>query len=618
MKKQATTPKLLLALLAGAALGIGAHMMIRDNTGSLIPPVLEHHAQSALDMPHYNTLYEDNFEPSGFAGHYLAGFFAQRHHDWQSADELIELNLKHNPEDTALIKRAIMLAIGSGEYDKAFELAHQLGDMENDESISQIFLAVEALKKNDLGRTQTILDTMTKGGIADFIKPLMEGWITAANGNLNTDSLRKNSIHLSHAVLLAHYMKDNAKTEELLDQTLAMGGFTITDLQRSADLYAAIGKTDKALEVYEQVLKFDPSNSDARHNVVALQNNKPVQNGFKGIQSPQEGVALALYDMAKLFYQEDSDDSAHIFSHMALYLNPQHTETYILLAGIAARNERSEDAIAYYNTIDSDNAYYLEAQREIANILEDTDRTDEAIVILENMAKTHNDMNSLIQIGDIYRHQEDFPKAIKAYNHAYSEIGEDNILPEYWHIYYVRGMAYERNGQWDKAEADLQAALAAQPNHAYVLNYLGYAWADQGKNLDKAKSMIEEALRLQPQDGYITDSLGWILYRTGEYKKAVGYLEKAVELLPYDAVINDHLGDAYWRVGRKLEAKFQWERAKNHIDNDDKLLAQLEEKLENGLQKSAEPPILQAKIETGKTEEQKESPETVKDTEIAP
>jgi hypothetical protein len=59
-------------------------------------------------------------------------------------------------------------------------------------------------------------------------------------------------------------------------------------------------------------------------------------------------------------------------------------------------------------------------------------------------------------------------------------------------------------------------------------------------------------------------------------------LERAVSLLPYDPVINDHLGDAYWRVGRKMEAKFQWERAKNHSD-DGELKTKLDEKMAKGL-----------------------------------
>jgi Flp pilus assembly protein TadD len=94
-----------------------------------------------------------------------------------------------------------------------------------------------------------------------------------------------------------------------------------------------------------------------------------------------------------------------------------------------------------------------------------------------------------------------------------------------------------------------------------VLNYLGYSYVDQNKNLDEALGMIRKAVELRPDDGYIVDSLGWAYYRLGKFDDAVLNLERAIKLRPEDATINDHLGDAYWRVGRKLEARFQWQHA---------------------------------------------------------
>ncbi|HPF78333.1 MAG TPA: tetratricopeptide repeat protein, partial [Alphaproteobacteria bacterium] len=133
-------------------------------------------------------------------------------------------------------------------------------------------------------------------------------------------------------------------------------------------------------------------------------------------------------------------------------------------------------------------------------------------------------------------------------------------------------------------DADLKAALAFRPNHPYLLNYLGYSWADQGINLEEALDMIKEAAMSKPEDGYIADSLGWVYYKMNDFEAAIPHLEQAVELLPYDATINDHLGDAYWRVGRKMEARFQWRRAANYSEDDEgKLKKEIEEKIVSGL-----------------------------------
>lgn len=584
MSKEAGTVKLVLSLLAGCALGVFAHQLTRDNSGDLIPAALRAEAQQAINQPHYNTLFTNTFRPTGFAGQYLAGYHAQSHHDWKSANDFMQQSLSYDEEEGTLVKRAIMLAIGSGDYERAFQLAHKFSADNQDESIGQLFLAVEAFKKQDYTATKEILDSMKSGGISDFVKPLLQSWLEAADGKLDTSALRKNSIHISHGILIAHYLKDKDQTENLLAESFTLGGITMAELKRHTRIYLDIGRTDKAKELLAQLEKVAPNDPEIRKASAAVKTGKDIPQ-YTPVTSPQGGMALALYDMAKLFFQENSDDSAHIFAQMALYLNPEDTDTQILLASIAARNERYEEAIGYYDAISPEDDYYVQAQREIANLQEDSGRTEEAIKALEGLAETHGDMESLINIGDIYRRKENFSESIKAYNRAETAIGKDNVIPDFWHLYYVRGMALERAGQWAEAERDLQAALDFKPNHPYVLNYLGYAWADQGIHLDKARDMIKKAVSLQPDDGYITDSLGWILYRDGNFPEAVKHLERAVELLPYDPVINDHLGDAYWQTGRKLEARFQWERAKNHIENDEKLLLAIQTKLENGLAK---------------------------------
>jgi len=159
----------------------------------------------------------------------------------------------------------------------------------------------------------------------------------------------------------------------------------------------------------------------------------------------------------------------------------------------------------------------------------------------------------------------------------------DNKIPQdHWQLLFSRGIANERLSNWDQAEKDLTDALSYEPDQPYVLNYLGYTWADQGRNLDKAVEMIEKASRLKPDDGAIIDSLGWVYYRMGNFPTAVKTLETAIELQPYESEINDHLGDAYWQVGRKNEARFQWKRAIS-FTKDQIIIDKIQAKIENGL-----------------------------------
>jgi Flp pilus assembly protein TadD len=159
-------------------------------------------------------------------------------------------------------------------------------------------------------------------------------------------------------------------------------------------------------------------------------------------------------------------------------------------------------------------------------------------------------------------------------------------LPERWSLFYSRGIALERSGQWKRAEADLLHALELKPDQPLVLNYLGYSWIDRGENLERGLKMVEKAVELRPEDGYIVDSLGWAHYRLGDYPNAVQYLEKAIELVPEDPTINDHLGDAYWQNGRSIEARYQWRRALQFGPQEDEVKP-IEAKLESGLAPAA-------------------------------
>ena len=60
--------------------------------------------------------------------------------------------------------------------------------------------------------------------------------------------------------------------------------------------------------------------------------------------------------------------------------------------------------------------------------------------------------------------------------------------------------------------------LAADPQNATALNYLGYMLADRGVKLDEALGMIKKAVDLDPSNGAYLDSLGWAYFRLGKYE----------------------------------------------------------------------------------------------------
>ena len=184
-------------------------------------------------------------------------------------------------------------------------------------------------------------------------------------------------------------------------------------------------------------------------------------------------------------------------------------------------------------------------------------------------------------LASILSNRKLYEDAAKNYTSAIDLV--PNPDKDQWNQYFQRAICYERLKQWDKAEPDFLKAMELDPEQPSLLNYLGYSWVDQGKNLEKAMDLIRKAVKLKPDDGFYVDSLGWAHYRQSEFEEAARQLERAVELEPNDPIINDHLGDAYWQVGRRNEAKFQWSQALT-LKPEPEDQARIAKKLETGLE----------------------------------
>lgn len=150
--------------------------------------------------------------------------------------------------------------------------------------------------------------------------------------------------------------------------------------------------------------------------------------------------------------------------------------------------------------------------------------------------------------------------------------------PDRVQLLFWLGAAYERTARHDEAEQAFRSLLEIDPDFAPALNYLGYMWADQGRNLDQALEMVDRAVAIEPDNGAYVDSLGWTLFRMGRHDRARVLLERAARLVPGDAVISEHLGDLYRAVGRPAEARVHYERALSQDgENADEVSSKLEQ-----------------------------------------
>lgn len=530
------------------------------------------------------------------SGNYLAGRFAQYRQDWITANEYLDKLIKMDPKNIELQQRAMVLAMQAGDTNRAIMLARKVLEADDKNLLALLFIGVDQIARQEYGQAERTLSKMPDNGIADFMRPILVAWAKAPE-KLPEDEILVGSgaLHAYHALLIADYKGKVTEPEKYFVNLLAGGGADMHILEMMADVYVRQGYPELANKIYDTLIsQYEESETvSSRRTAIEGKRNNPSLIKTERIQTPAQGAAEAFYNIARTLHQDQSDDSALVFSRIAQYLDPAKDDAKLLIARMMIKSGHTKDAIALYKSIRSESTGYLEAQRSAADLLEKDGDIEGAISYLEESYNVNKDINALIQIGDVYRRAERHLDAITAYNRAADTLG-GKISSDYWNLLYARGMSYERTGNFKKAEEDLTTALEFKPDHPYLLNYLGYSWADQGKKLEQSLELITKAANLRPDDGYIIDSLGWVYYKMGNFEDAARELEKAVELVPYDPTINEHLGDAYWQVGRKNEARFQWQRALNAA-KEDKVKATLEIKISEGLSEKITPAVMEAK-----------------------
>jgi len=521
-------------------------------------------------------------------GAYLAGRHAQERRDYAAAAAWFEDALKSDPESPELITRTFLMEASEGRFDRARALAEKELRLDPTDAVAQLILLIDRVETGDKAGALARAETLPADGLHRFLGPLARAWTRMGMGDLaGADAALRQLDRFNGLAPLEFYqlglLYDFAgypdTAEDNFKKTLDAAGqlnWRLTDA--IANFYERHGRADKAVALYQRFIR-ENAGSELAESVLA---RKPTESPAPLVRTTEGGLAEALFDLASVVNQPETIDLALLYARSALELRPHMPLAQLLLADVLSTQNKPEASLAVLAEIPPSSPYSWSARLRVAANLEMLNRTDEAITQLKGMsAEAPSRAGAAMQLGDLLRAKKRFAEAVEAYDEAMRRLSAAGI-PERWSLFYSRGIALERSGQWKPSEADLLHALELKPDQPLVLNYLGYSWIDRGENLDRGLKMIEKAVELRPEDGYIVDSLGWAHYRLGDYSSAVQYLEKAIELVPEDPTINDHLGDAYWQSGRATEARFQWRRALQFGPEADEIKP-IEAKLDRGL-----------------------------------
>ncbi|MCM1040807.1 MAG: tetratricopeptide repeat protein [Bacteroides sp.] len=144
----------------------------------------------------------------------------------------------------------------------------------------------------------------------------------------------------------------------------------------------------------------------------------------------------------------------------------------------------------------------------------------------------------------------------------------------------ILGDGYFALGQYDRSLQAYEQLFNSDPDDRYVRNNYAYYLAVIGRDLAKAEAMAGKLCREEPQNATFLDTYAWVLFRSGNYAKALEYVEKALKHgADKDATVWDHLGDIRHRIGDTAKAVEAWKTAQKLASG--KTKEDIERKIEN-------------------------------------
>ena len=501
---------------------------------------------------------QSQFKPDGAFGAYLSGRFAAQRMDPEAAAERLEIAAAKDEAVPAVATQAFVASTLAGR-----PAAPRLAAALPDNPAAQLVLANQDVLAGRWAEAERRFAGLAPSSLSQVLRPLLVAWAQQGAGRTQAalltlepgiESPGLRGLSALHGALMADMGGQQENAARLFQ--LARDTFGSSNLRFGQLVANWQYRSGHVTEAQASIREAVGATGDLALSRPALE----AAVAEPALTGAADGIAEAYLAMAAALLQQGATEPALLLLRLSLDLRPGFDAARLILAEAQERGGQVTQAQETLAAVQANSPLIATIRMRQAALYARAGDTDMAAQLLEQLAAAHPSRpEPLSALGEIYRLKERYPEAVSAFDRAIARVGSPTRMA--WPLYYQRAVALDRSGDWPRAESDLKFALELMPDQPSLLNYLGYAWVDQGRNLAEARVMIERAVAQRPQDGSIVDSLGWVMLMQGQVAPALAELERAVELEPGDSVVNGHLGDALAGMGRMREAEFQWRRA---------------------------------------------------------
>ena len=545
-----------------------------------------------------NPLYSKNTSLNDFNARYLSNYFsgivAYENLDNTEALKFFNSSKILIKQHDAYLERYVFSLVLDGKVKKAINQVKQSSTKNNSNFFqANLLLAVDSLKKKNFKKSKVYIDRSYEFINNDRLSLIIAETFKQYLSVFEEKKLMKQkntfgNFSLINEVFQRCYLNDK-DTERYFN--------TLINSQNDADysryaffLSSYLIENDNYDKAKKVTNNFDYLNS----SVLISQGKKWIEDknlgNFQDIflcTNSNDIVSELFFLIANLYSSQNDYEKSNFYLNIANYLNPKFIFNLSLLAENYYFNNDYSNTLKTLKVFDKKHEFYywFKLKKESQIISKKSDQKKSLNFINKKFKAIKNPNKKIIfDIANMHKNAKRYIEAISFYDQILLKMDVNSDL--YAEILYRRGGSYERSGDYAKADKDLLKSLEANPDDAYVLNYLAYSWLEREHKIDTALKMLEKAYAARSNDPYIIDSIGWAYYLVDEYERAENFLKRAVELMPQDPIVNDHYGDILWQLDRKIQARYFWQSVLNLDETEDAMKETIKNKLIEGLKNS--------------------------------
>ena len=292
---------------------------------------------------------------------------------------------------------------------------------------------------------------------------------------------------------------------------------------------------DKAIELFNEVLKQDDKNIDAYANIAVMYKNKK--------------------------------DYKHSFEYLnkAIKLNPRNENLHSNMGNLLKEIKNYKGALGAYSNAVKLNPKNPNNYNNLGILYEKMNDSNKAISAYKQAVKVDGNFSKAINnIGVILYKQKKYQEAVDVFSIALK------VDKDYHEIHSNKGACLNKLKKYDEAIEELNLAIKYMPKHGGAYTNLGNVYYKQDKYKDAIKNH-EKSIELEPNGANAHSNLANAFKQLGYTQKAITSYKKAIELdanftnAKFDLATTYLMNEDFLDGFKQYENRFLKDEMKSHI-----------------------------------------------------